>query len=342
MMTTAKTSGEPLFRVRGLTRQFARPGHSETGQDLAAIEDVSLDIGRGEILGLVGESGSGKTTLARTALQLIRPDRGSVRLEGRELVGLNQRALRSLRSRMQIIFQEPGAALSPRRTVAQTLAEPLQVFGIGTAGERGGRMREALRTVGLDEAALERFPYQFSSGQRQRIMIARALICEPSLVVADEIVSALDVSIQAQILQLIRGLQADRGIAFLFISHDLAVIQQLADRVAVMYAGRLIETAPATDFFRQPAHPYARALLAAVPTLEPGARTPVGHGLPPLQPGPARNGCPYANRCDRTQPVCRETFPEERRVSAAGRHLVKCHAYPAANGESEDEPDQNV
>lgn len=329
MSTIPLQSGAPLLEVSGLTVNFQRHGRPRHGQQhLTAIDEVSLQVRHGEILGLVGESGSGKTTLGRAILRLVPVTSGSVRLDGHELCGLGNAQLRPWRRRMQIIFQDPAASLSPRRTIGQTLREPLQQFARWPASQHPQKILASLEAVGLDHGALARYPHQFSSGQRQRIMIARALVSEPDLVIADEIVSALDVSVQAQILQLIKRLQEERGIAFIFISHDLAVIQQVAQRVAVMYAGRLVETASAAKFFRQPAHPYAQHLLGSVPPLS-TTRNPVTPSALASILAPAdRRACVFRHGCASAMEVCGQQPPADRPVTDSAEHQVKCHLYP--------------
>ena len=334
MTQTRKNNAAGLLEVRNLSVQFdrRRPGHWGR-KPMLAVEDVSFTIRKGQVFGLVGESGSGKTTLGRAILRLLRPCAGQVLLDGQDLSVLSSRALRETRRRMQIIFQDSAAALSPRRSIAQTLVEPLRQFGIGTTSDRPQRVREALETVGLDASALSRFPHQFSTGQRQRIMIARALIPNPDLVIADEAVSALGVSLQAQILELISRVQSERGIAFLFISHDLAVVQQVADEVGVMYAGRMVELAGAGAFFEHPMHPYSRLLLRAVPTLEKAPPAPAGELVSAIGKRVARTACAFASRCPDAMEICRRSPPPGVAVSAKHPHHVECHLYRRPSSE---------
>jgi peptide/nickel transport system ATP-binding protein len=324
----------PLLRVEDLGKRYAvRHGpFSGTGPALAAVDQVSLSIESGRIFGLVGESGSGKSTLARCILRLVEPDTGRVLFHGRDLLGMSRRELDGARQRIQLIFQDPAAALSPRRTVLQTLTEPLDHFGIGTKQERTGLAAEALATVGLDTGALPRLPHQFSSGQRQRIGIARALLAEPELVIADEAVSALDVSVQAQILDLVLRLREDRGISFLFISHDLAVIRQVADQVGVMYRGQLVEAATRDALFDDPMHPYTQQLLAAAPDPDPSLRREAPLSAAGLVRLPMESCCVFAHRCPRVMNRCEAAEPEEYRLGKAGRHRVKCHLFDAGRG----------
>lgn len=321
----------PLLEVRGLCRSFRLRRRGPTGE-LAAVDDVSFSIQRGEILGLAGESGSGKSTLARLLVQLIAPSAGTILLDGRPLSGMGANEKRATRRRIQIIFQDPSATLSPRRTIGQSLAEPLAHFGIGSRAERAHIAIEALDAVGLDAAALHRLPHQFSSGQRQRIGIARALVVNPDLVVADEAVSALDVSVQAQIIRLLLRLREQRDLAFLFISHDLAVIRQLADAVAVMLDGRLVETGTAAELFTRPAHPYTRQLLAAVPNPDPATAPPDTLPAPGLHRNQRAGGCAFATRCPDAMAHCAARKPETCMAGGGDTHRVQCHLYPADTG----------
>ncbi|MDX1625986.1 MAG: ATP-binding cassette domain-containing protein, partial [Wenzhouxiangellaceae bacterium] len=263
-----------LLEVRGLTRHFRprRRPFARREPPVRAVDGVDLALRAGASYGLVGESGCGKSTLARAILRLIEPTSGSVQLDGTEITALGPRALRQARRDMQMVFQDPWASLSPRRTVGQTLREPLDVHGIGARRRRPSRVLELLETVGLDAGAADRYPHEFSGGQRQRIAIARALAVEPKLLVADEAVSALDVSVQSQVLNLLADLRRDRGIALLFISHDLSVVRHVCDVVGVMYLGRIVEGGPAGRVLSAPAHPYTQALIDAAPRPEPGAR----------------------------------------------------------------------
>jgi len=306
--------------------------HLRGGGTLRAVRDVSLRVARGETLGVVGESGCGKSTLARLMLHLIVPSEGRVFVDGDELGALTPAALRRKRRHMQMIFQDPQAALDPRMRVGELLAEPLLVHRIGSTAERARRVAELCDLVGLPDDAAARWPHEFSGGQRQRISIARALALDPSLVVADEPVSALDVSVQAQILNLLADLRQRFRLTYVFISHDLAVIRHISDRVAVMYLGELVELAEVDAFFAAPAHPYARALLSAV--LEPGAEAraqdrPVA-GEPPSPEAPPP-GCKFHPRCPVAMEICRTTAPPTQDIGTAGApHLVRCwlHAAP--------------
>ncbi len=330
-------SPEPpvLLNVRGLEKRFASRGllRGHGQPPVRAVDGVSFDIPAGQTLALVGESGCGKSTLGRTLLRLHEPDGGRILLEGRDLTGLSPRALRSARRHMQMVFQDPRATLSPRRTILQTLREPLDLHRIGPPGQRRERVGKLLETVGLDPSMASRYPHEFSGGQRQRIALARALAVEPKLIVADEPVSALDVSVQAQILNLIGDLQARFGIAFLFISHDLGVVRHIAHRVAVMYLGKIVELAPAEVLFRAPAHPYTRALLSAIPRSEPAdrVRRKTLAGDPPSASAPPP-GCPFHPRCPEAMETCRTMAPETRLLNpqaatTTDRQSVVCHLH---------------
>jgi ABC-type oligopeptide transport system ATPase subunit len=263
----------PLLQVRHLVKEFARGrGLFRAASPLRAVDDVSLDIEHGETFGLVGESGSGKTTTARCILRLIEPTSGAVMFKGRNLLALSGREMRLARREMQIVFQDPDASLNPRMRAARIVEEPLLVHRVGTAAERRDRVQELFALVGLERAFLERYPHEFSGGQRQRVGLARALALNPSFLVADEPVSALDVSVQAQVVTLLRELQNRLQLTYLFIAHDLRLVQHICTRAAVMYRGRILETAPTSRLFDAPAHPYTRALLAAMPVLDPASR----------------------------------------------------------------------
>src|SRR5437867_1155301 len=264
-----------LLEVEGLVKHFvaARSVFGRPTAYVKAVDGVSFTVEAGKTLALVGESGCGKSTVSRLVLRLIEPDAGTVRFEGRDLGALDANALRAFRRDAQIIFQDPYASLNPRMTVSQILTEPLALHDQIPAPRRRERVEELLRLVGLEPRFARRYPHEFSGGQRQRIAIARALAVEPKLIICDEPVSALDVSIRSQILNLLRDLQQRLGLAYIFISHDLAVVKHIATRVAVMYLGRIVETAPAEALFASPRHPYTRALLSAIPTLTPRAKS---------------------------------------------------------------------
>jgi oligopeptide/dipeptide ABC transporter ATP-binding protein len=316
---------EPLIATQDLCRYFRLAGPWGKGPTLKAVESVNLVLQEGETLGLVGESGCGKSTLGRLLLALLVPTRGRVRFAGEDLFDLPHHRLKELRRQMQIIFQDPYSSLNPRMTVRQTLEEPYLIHGLGSKAERRAWAAKLIEEVGLQEEHLERYPHEFSGGQRQRLGIARALALKPRLIVADEPVSALDVSIQAQILNLLGQLQERHRLTYLFISHDLSVISQISNRIAVMYLGRLVDLAPREVFASAPLHPYTEALLAAVPLPDP--ERPVGpphrQGVPP-PPLQVPTGCPFHPRCPEAQfPQCRETVPEFRETGPG--HWVACH-----------------
>jgi oligopeptide/dipeptide ABC transporter ATP-binding protein len=320
------TSSSHLLEVRNLAVHFPFHGRAAVGgrRVVRAVGGVSFWIDEGETLGLVGESGCGKSTLARAIVQLYKPTAGEVIFRGENLAALGGERLRRARRHLQMIFQDPYSSLNPRMPVAQILAEPLRNFGETEALET--RLRELLATVGLDESALGRYPHEFSGGQRQRIGIARALALRPALVVADEPASALDVSVQAQIINLLRELQARFRLSFLFISHDLSVVSLLSRRVAVMYLGEIVETGPTADLFSRPQHPYTEALLSAVPVPDPRAeRSRVRILLSGDVPSPVNKppACPFHPRCPYVFDRCRFEKPALREYEA-GR-FVACH-----------------
>ena len=306
---------QSFLSVRGLTKHF-RPTTFGRGPVVRAVDDVSFDVPRGKVVGLVGESGSGKTTIGRMVAHLIEPTGGSVRLDGEETTTLKPRDRRRLHARVQYIFQDPFASLSPRMTIGQILTEGLEIQRIGTAPEREAQARAALAHVDLPADAIARYAHEFSGGQRQRIGIARALALEPELIVADEPVSALDVSIQAQIINLLRDLQTRLGLTMLFIAHDLAVVEYVADTVIVLYLGRVMEMAPSRQLYSKPQHPYTRALLSAVPSPEPG-RKGQRQILKGDIPSPANppSGCVFRTRCPFAIDACAADVPALRAVS---------------------------
>ncbi len=311
-----------LLEIRDIVRDYALPRRTLLGRAprLRVLHGISLDLAAGASLGIVGESGCGKSTLARTVMALERPQSGSVRLAGRELFALGRRELRAARRGIQAIFQDPYGSLDPRHRTGRIIAEPMAALEPETTRHaRRARVAAALASVGLPESAAARYPHEFSGGQRQRIAIARALVTRPALIVADEPVSALDVSVQAQVLNLMMELQERLGLAYLFISHDLAVVRCIAPRVAVMYRGRIVERGPTQAVFAAPAHPYTRALVDAVPRPYGGRRR---HTTPAAQQDSA-TGCPYIGRCPIAIPLCRET-PPPLRTLGNGREAA-CH-----------------
>ena len=299
------------LHVRGLYKTFRLKAQSRRGPTvLRALDDVSFDIPKGMSLGLVGESGCGKSTAARCVLRLLEPSKGEIVFDGKDLRALSSRAMREMRRRMQIVFQDPYASLNPRRTIRQTLEEPLHVHGGMGKREIAEKAEETLAEVGLPQTALDRYPHEFSGGQRQRVGIARALVMDPDLIVADEPVSALDVSVQAQVLRLLGGLREKRGLSFLFVSHDLGVIRHFCDRTAVMYLGRVVEEGPTKQILEAPAHHYTRLLRASSPVPDPLMRL----SLPKLTgevPSPAHppQGCVFHPRCAHADAICSRERP---------------------------------
>jgi oligopeptide/dipeptide ABC transporter ATP-binding protein len=314
----------PLLDVRGVTKRFAvRRG--DASAIVHAVDVVSFSIMPGETLGLVGESGCGKSTIGRMITRLIEPNDGAITLDGQDITHTSHNALRPLRRRMQMIFQDPYASLNPRMRAGAIVSEPLLVHQIGNADERRDRVAELFRRVGLRPDQLRNFPLQFSGGQRQRLAIARALALDPALIVADEPVSALGVSIQAQVINLMAEIQKERRLSYLFISHDLGIVQHISDRVIVMYLGRVVETGTTTNLFAAPRHPYTRSLLAAVPRPDPKRRhsreeTIRGEVPSPLTPP---SGCSFHPRCPIATERCRRERPELRMLSSGT--TVACH-----------------
>jgi peptide/nickel transport system ATP-binding protein len=318
----------PLLALDNVTKHFV-VRRSLLGMPTAvvwAVDGVSFSVARGETLALVGESGCGKSTVGRLALRLMEPTAGAIRFDGRDLASLSGSELRRVRAGAQLIFQDPYGSLNPRMTVGEMLAEPLLLHTDLSSGDRRARVADLLRTVGLRGEHAQRYPHEFSGGQRQRIAIARALAVEPKLIVCDEPVSALDVSIRSQILNLLKDLQQRLGLAYIFISHDLAVVKHIAARVAVMYLGRIVESGEAKQIFAGPRHPYTQALLSAVPVPSAAGRRvrPILPGDPPspLDPPP---GCHLYPRCAHAQDVCKRSRPEL--AAAEDGHATACHLW---------------
>jgi oligopeptide/dipeptide ABC transporter ATP-binding protein len=327
---------EVLLTVEGLTKHFPVGGGLPFWRQssvVKAVDGVSFAIREGETVGLVGESGCGKSTLGRLILRLIEPTAGSVVFRGQEVTTLGTERLRQLRREMQIIFQDPFSSLDPRKTVLDTVEEGLLVHGNRDRGANLQRVVELLHQVGLDDGALDRMPHHFSGGQRQRIVIARALAVRPAFIVADEPVSALDVSVQAQVLNLLADLRDDFGLTFLFISHDLSVVNHFTDRVMVMYLGKIVESAPSDFIYDRPRHPYTQALLRSVPATHPrlrGRMAPLTGELPsPIAPP---SGCPFHPRCPLAMPVCSRLMPEL--LPGPEGQLVACHAVNPVDDQS--------
>ncbi|SDX64320.1 ABC transporter ATP-binding protein [Roseicitreum antarcticum] len=324
-MMSSSPSAAPLLQVENLRKHF--PIHGGVLQrvvnSVKAVDGISFVIHPGEVVGLVGESGSGKTTVGRTILRLEEATSGAVRFGGVDVMGLGRAELRSYRKRMQIIFQDPYASLNPREKVRDVLTHPLRLHGIGKASEHNDRAAALLEKVGLSPDHLARYPHEFSGGQRQRIGIARALAVEPEFIVADEPVSALDVSIQAQVINLLEDLKNDLDLTMLFIAHDLGVVEHICDRVIVMYLGKVMEIASAADLYARPNHPYTKALLSAVPVPEPGrrrARTILKGDIPsPINPP---SGCVFRTRCPMATEDCARIVPELRQVGSG--HASAC------------------
>ena len=320
-----------LLDVRGLQMHFpVSKGvifQSKVGE-IKAVDGVSFQIMRGETLGLVGESGCGKTTIGRCILQLLKPTGGEVRFRGEDLTQLSGKEMRPLRKELQVIFQDPYGSLNPRMTVGSIVEEPLIIHKIGDRNERKNRMQELFEVVGLNPNMMDRYPYEFSGGQRQRIGIARALAVNPTFIVCDEPVSALDVSIQAQVINLLRSLQERFDLTYLFIAHDLSVVRHISDRVAVMYLGKIVEITGRDELYRDPKHPYTRALLSAVPIPDPVVEASreriilTGDVPSPIDPP---KGCSFHPRCPFAMDVCREITPVLKQTTQG--HSVACHLY---------------
>jgi len=323
------TAGETVLEAIGLVRHYPVDRGlfgSRSGRVVKAVDEVDLAVRRGETLAIVGESGCGKSTLARLLLRLERPDKGEVRFDGTDIARRDERSMRPLRRKLQVVFQDPFSSLNPRMTVGELILEPLIVHGLGDGAARRRRVAAIMDLVGLGAGRQDRYPHELSGGQRQRIGIARALVAEPEVVIADEPVSALDVSVQAQVINLLQDLKERLGLTLVVITHDLAVVRHMADRVGVMYLGRLVELAPAAELFAHPRHPYTQALLAAVPRSDPrqrGDRAILEGDLPsPVDPPP---GCRFHTRCAHMRADCRSEVPPL--VAVAEEAMVACHHW---------------
>ncbi len=317
---------EPLLEVRDLKKSFSvAPGPlGASRQKLKAVDGVSFTLKKGETLGLVGESGCGKSTTGKLIMRLLEADGGQALFQGKDLLQLTSQQMRPLRREIQMIFQDPYSSLNPRMRIGDIIGEPLKVHGLAQGGAIRTEVVRLLETVGLRPEHYQRYPHEFSGGQRQRIGIARSLAVRPSLVIADEPVSALDLSIQAQVVNLLQDIQEEFGLTYLFIAHDLSVIEHISDRVAVMYLGRIVELADAEELYHTPRHPYSEALLNAVPTPDPARRRPrklLGGEVPsPINPP---SGCHFHPRCPYARPICKENYPPLE--DKGGGHLAACH-----------------
>ena len=316
---------ETVLEIQNLKKYFPVKGLlGRTKQNVKAVEDVSFTLQKGETLGLVGESGCGKSTLGRTILRLTEPTEGRILLHGEDITKLSEKELRPYRRKMQMVFQDPYSALDPRVRIGHALEEILEIQGIDLGGKAGREAycKEILKRVGLKEEMYLRFPHEFSGGQRQRIVIAKALILEPELLICDEPVSALDVSVQAQIMNLLRDIKKTQGISCIFISHDISVVRYISDRIAVMYLGHIVEVGETDEIIRNPKHPYTQSLLSAVPTLDTNRdkkRTILTGDVPsPLNPP---SGCPFHTRCPHCTDACKEALPQ---LQGTASHLVRC------------------
>src|SRR4051812_7161937 len=315
-----KAEQEPLLDVRHLVKYFPVDGSDDV---VSAVDDVSFHLKQGETLGLVGESGCGKSTVGRCLLRLIEPTSGEVLFEAQNIVGISNREMQKLRREMQIIFQDPYSSLNPRLSIRSIIAEPLKIHGIGGKHEQNERVADLLQKVGLDPKYASRYPHEFSGGQRQRIGIARALALNPKLIICDEPVSALDVSVQAQVVNLLQELQEESGLTYLFISHGLAVVEHISDRVAVMYLGKLVEICDASELYADPLHPYTNALLSAIPIPDPKKKREriilKGDVPTPINPP---SGCRFRTRCPIAIERCAEVVPELREITPG--HFAAC------------------
>jgi oligopeptide transport system ATP-binding protein len=331
------TDKQPLVQIRNLTKHFKMGGGFLGGKPslLRAVDGVDLDIRRGETLGLVGESGCGKSTLARTLIRLYEPTGGEMLFDGTDIARLEGKALQPYRRRMQMIFQDPYASLNGRMTVRDLIAEPLEIAGIGDAASRTKRVHELLQRVGLSTDHANRFAHEFSGGQRQRIGIARAIALEPELVICDEPISALDVSIQAQVVNMLEDLQKEFGLTYLFITHDLSMVRHISDRIGVMYLGKIVELAPNNALYERPSHPYTRALLSSIPVADPTAERspePMAGEIP--SPLDIPSGCRFRTRCPAATARCAAEEPKFRDLGEG--HFAACH-YAGDPAEEEEQ-----
>ncbi|RYG73736.1 dipeptide ABC transporter ATP-binding protein [Lentibacillus lipolyticus] len=319
---------KPLLEINGLKKYFDVKGgvFGRKVGEVKAVDDVSFTVMEGEILGIVGESGCGKSTTGKSILRLIEPTEGEVKFDDRDITGLDEDAMRKLRGDMQIIFQDPYASLNPRHTVEKIVGEPLLVHGMTSAGKRKERVKELLEVVGLSEYHASRYPHQFSGGQRQRIGIARALANNPKLIICDEPVSALDVSVQSQILNLMEELREEFNLTYVFIAHDLSVVKHISHRVGVMYLGRMVELTDKDKLYDDPKHPYTQALLSAVPTPDPDEKRErvILEGDVPSPSNPP-TGCAFHTRCPQAMDICKEVRPRFEEIE--DNHFVACHLY---------------
>ena len=320
---------QALLDVRGLKKYFdtSKGLFGKTKQTLKAVDDVSFQIRRGETFGLVGESGCGKSTTGRSIVRLYDVTAGEIRFDGTDLAHLSERELKPFRKRMQTIFQDPYSSLNPSMNVTQLISEPMEIHGFGTKAERRETVLELLNKVGLKPEHAERYPHEFSGGQRQRISIARALSVKPEFILCDEPISALDVSVQAQVVNMLEDLQAEFGLTYLFIAHDLSMVRHISDRIGVMYLGKLVELAPSDELYNHPAHPYTQALLAAIPVPDPNAASGAAAMLEGDLPSPLAGaaGCRFASRCPFATDRCRQQEPEWKEISPG--HFAACHLY---------------
>jgi oligopeptide transport system ATP-binding protein len=331
------SNGEPLVEVSHLVKYFPIKSGVLIDREVAqvrAVDDCSFAVREGETLGLVGESGCGKSTLCRTVMQLLEPTSGSVKFQGREIANISRRELRPLRRQMQMIFQDPFASLNPRKRVGQIVGDPIKLHGLANGSDLRRTVQELLERVGLSPEHVNRFPHEFSGGQRQRIGIARALALRPKLIVADEPVSALDVSIQAQIINLLDDLQDEFGLTYIFVAHDLGVVRHVSDRIAVMYLGKIVELAPASQLYQAPVHPYTEALLSAVPIPDPkenaARQQQVLEGDVPSPVDPP-SGCRFHTRCPHATAICSEDEPPL--VAYESGRIAACHHPRNVKGE---------